>query len=513
MPLNLSEADSKKLKADIERWRLDPVAFVIEVFGPGYESAHGAPLVLDGWQKNFLQALVGPKRRVAAKACKGPGKTAALAWAGWWFLTTRQHPKGAATSITGDNLDDGLWTELAMWQSYSPLLIALFEHKSESIESRDHPKTWFLSKRTFRQDADKTKQAETLAGLHAAAIFLLLDEVGSYPDGVFGAADAIFNVEGVDGLIAAAGNATSIDGPLYKICTEDADKWHVEEITGDPEDPNRSSRLDMNEARAAIAKHGREDPVVMVNWLGKFPPRSGNRLLGPDDISLAERRNPPARLWHQEAKVWGLDVAGEGLDPDDAVLYPRQGPVAFTPRTWRNKKTDDLADEVATLYQEAVRDEERGKGQAPLKIFVDRTGLGRGTYDRLRSLLGNDLIIGVDFGSRASDETQYDDKATEMYCLLSEWVRDCGALPSGRPNLRRDLTSRAINTVTTKGKTRRKIESKKLLKKRGLPSPDEGDALALTFAAPVFPRRMNDVAGRHSAKARTDFNGYDALRR
>lgn len=513
MGLNLSKEDAAKLTADIERWRWDPIAFVMEVFAVGCEAARGEPLKLDGWQENFLRALVGPKRRVAAKACKGPGKTAALAWTGWWFLTTRQHPKGAATSITGDNLDDGLWTELATWRSYSPLLQSMFEHKAESIESIDHPEDWYLSKRTFRQDADKTKQAETLAGLHAPSVFLLLDEVGSYPDGVFGAADAIFNVKGVDGLIAAAGNATSIDGPLYKICTDDADKWHVEEITGDPDEPNRSRRIDEAEARAAIAKYGREDTIVMVNYLGKFPPRSGNRLLGPDDISAAERRNTPERIWKQEVMVWGLDVAGEGLDPDEAVLYRRQGPIAFTPRTWRNRKTDDLADEVTVMYAQAVSDERRGKGQAPRKIFVDRTGLGRGTYDRLRTLISSEIVIGIDFGGVALDETQYDDRATEMYCLASEWVREIGCLPSGRPNLRRDLTSRKIGTVTNHGRTRRKIESKKDLLKRGIQSPDEGDGLVLTFAAPVFPDRMGEIAARHTGHAITEFDPFEAMRR
>ena len=34
------------------------------------------------------------------KACKGPGKTAVLAWLAWNFLLTRAHPKIAVTSIT-----------------------------------------------------------------------------------------------------------------------------------------------------------------------------------------------------------------------------------------------------------------------------------------------------------------------------------------------------------------------------------------------------------------------------
>jgi hypothetical protein len=39
------------------------------------------------------------------------------------------------------------------------------------------------------------------------------------------------------------------------------------------------------------------------------------------------------------------------------------------------------------------------------------------------------------------------------------------------------------------------LEKKSDMKKRGLSSPDIGDALALTFARPVFPRGYNDWHG------------------
>jgi hypothetical protein len=47
------------------------------------------------------------------QACAGPGKSAVLAWCGWWFLSVQgsrgEHPKGIALSITGDNLKANLW--------------------------------------------------------------------------------------------------------------------------------------------------------------------------------------------------------------------------------------------------------------------------------------------------------------------------------------------------------------------------------------------------------------------
>jgi hypothetical protein len=48
--------------------------------------------------------------------------------------------------------------------------------------------------------------------------------------------------------------------------------------------------------------------------------------------------------------------------------------------------------------------------------------------------------------------------------------------------------------------------------KRGLPSPDEGDSLALTFAAPVFTSAMTEVQTQHRKVADTEFNPWDAMR-
>jgi phage terminase large subunit len=518
MPLALSLDEKRELGKLLRHWANDPVAFVYEVFGPGYEEETGKPLDLDHWQLKTLRALVphdahgscdGTRghRRIVVKACKGPGKTALLAWVGWWRLLICRHHRGAALSITGGNLRSNLWPELALWQRYSPLLSRLFEHKGDSIASRDHPKTWWLQARAFAEDADKSRQAETLAGLHNDYVTILPDEVGSYPYGVIDAANAIFNVKDQDCLIVAAGNATDLDGALFKICTEDADDWYIVEITGDPDDPDRSPRIDIDEARRLIAKRGRTDPVVMVNILGKFPPRGGNKLLGPDDVTAAMRRRVHPRAHERDPWVWGLDVAGEGLDPDEAVLYKRQGALLMAPLVWWNIATDLLAEKVAFEYQ---RDKKAGK--APKKIFVDRGGIGRGTRDRLRTLLTGEVVVGVDFGENALDEEEYADRRTEMWCLGAEWVRHVGCLPDV-PELRRDLTAPNIGTESnTSHGTRRLLESKKKMLARGLPSPDHGDGFCLTFAAPVVSDAMDQALGRTGGTVETEFDPWEALR-
>ena len=97
----------------LRAWKRDPPRFVRDVFG----------VTPDPWQDEVLAAF--PRnQRLAMKACKGPGKTAVLAWLAWNFLPTNEDAKIAATSVSADNLADNLWTEMAKWQAKSPLLAA-----------------------------------------------------------------------------------------------------------------------------------------------------------------------------------------------------------------------------------------------------------------------------------------------------------------------------------------------------------------------------------------------------
>ena len=70
-----------------------------------------------------------------------------------------------------------------------------------------------------------------------------------------------------------------------------------------------------------------------------------------------------------------------------------------------------------------------------------------------------------------------------MWGNVKDWLNAGGALPDD-PELRADLIGVEYGYTAT-GKIQ--LEKKEDMKKRGLASPDIGDALALTFAHPVRP--------------------------
>lgn len=478
MPIDAQEQATRDLLA---RWAKDPVTFVREAF-------HAEP---DDWQIDVLRA-VATHNRIAMQACKGPGKSCVDAWIAWWFLLTRPMCKVACTSISGDNLADGLWTEMAKWQQKNAWLVERFVWTKTRIFAREFPETWWMSARTWSQSADSQKQADTLAGLHADFILFLLDEVGGIPDGVMAAAEAGMST-GIECKMVISGNPTHLSGPLYRAVTQERHLWYVVEITGDPDDPKRSKRISVDWARQQIEKYGRDNPWVLVNVFGKFPPASINSLLGVEDVLAAMKRSYKQPDLAKSARVIGVDVARQG---DDAtVLFPRQGLAAFPPIMMRNADSLQIAGRLAKAREK----------WEPDAVFVDASGgWGWGAIDQYRQL-GHDCVP-VEFAGKPADD-QYYNKRTEMYFLLAQWVKSGGALPDV-PELVGELTE---PTYTFKG-DRMLLEPKEQIKERLGRSPDYGDALALTFAAPVAPRsKPEDIVPGAKERREAVQHDYDPL--
>lgn len=445
-----------KLKA----WRTNPVQFVREAFG-------AEP---DAWQADVLMAF--PKeQRIAMKACKGPGKSTVEAWLAWNFLATRPHPKIAATSISADNLRDGLWTEMAKWKAKSPFLDETFEWTKERIFSKEFPETWWMSARSWAKSASREQQADTLSGLHADHLLFVIDEAGGVPGGVMAAAEAGLST-GRECKLILAGNPTHLEGPLYDACNRDRGNWFVVEITGDPDDPKRSPRISEQWAREQIEKYGRENPWVLVNVFGKFPPTSLNSLLGPEEVREAMNRNPKPDTFSWAQKRLGIDVARFG--DDRTVIFPRQGLVAFPPHVMRGARTTDIAAKVATAIAQWGAEME----------FVDDTGhWGHGVIDNL--IAADYSPVGIQFHGPASDP-RYRNKRAEMWMNMADWVKRGGSLPP-IPELVGELTSPTY--FFNQGKLQ--LEDKDQIKARIGRSPDLADALALTFSMPDQPGKTD----------------------
>jgi len=474
----------------IARWRRNPVAFVRENFG----------VEPDAWQVDALMAFADPKLpRLSLQACAGPGKSAVLAWMGLNFLSCYgepgDHPKGLAVAITADNLKANLWPEYSKWMQRSPFLSSKFTWTSERIYQNDFKSTWFLEARSWPKTASPEEQGKTISGLHGGYVLVQADESGAIPATVARAAEQIHSTNPKFGKVVQAGNPLSREGMLY--AAAGSEMWHVIRITGDPVDPKRSPRISLEWAEKQIKAHGRDNSWVKAYILGEFPPSSLNALIGPEEVRAAMER---AVLTEAQLKgsprILGVDVAREG--DDASVIMQRYGRVAFKPQVMRNVDSLQGAGQVAALWRD-------WKAHA---AFVDNTGgFGGGWVDQLR-VLGHSPVP-IHFAG-APNDLRFANRRAEMWWNMVQWIREGGVLPNV-PELVAELCT---PTYFFKG-DRIQIEDKDQIKLRLGRSPDIADALALTFAAPVFvPSELDEALAQvysrgHGRSAEERSRGHD----
>jgi phage terminase large subunit len=98
-------------------------------------------------------------------------------------------------------------------------------------------------------------------------------------------------------------------------------------------------------------------------------------------------------------------------------------------------------------------------------------------------------------------------KVDEMWWNMAQWLRK-GAIPDEQ-EIEDDLVGREYGYTTDNAI---RLEKKDDMKKRGLASPDNADALALTFAYAVAPRvaemEQSERAQRRHMRSRDRATGY-----
>lgn len=476
----------------IAKWRRDPLLFVREVF----------KVEPDLWQAEALELLGKPgRKRLAMKACAGPGKTAVLAWAGWHrlvcFARGTEHPKGIAVSITGDNLRRNLWAEIARWRNASPFLQRAFEWTGSRIFARDHAETWFLSATSWPKTADLETIGRTLSGLHSRFPFYLIDESGDIPPNLLRSAEqGLSSCE--DGLIVTAGNTTSQTGLLYEVSVRlrgewDEGKWAVLSITADPDAPNRTPRVDIEWARQQIKAYGRDNPWVMAYVLGQFPPGSINALLSVEEVEAAMKRSPQAGSFEWAVKRIGVDVARFG--DDRTVHFPRQGLAALQPAIMRHTRGSAVSVDIANRTMNMMNDL-----GAEESFFDDTVGWAHGAVDVLRA--AGRPVYAIQF-DKPSGNPRYVNMRAQMWMEMAEWIKGGGCMPQ-IPEMVAELTTPTY--FFSGGKFQ--IEAKDQVKKRLGRSPDLADALGLTFALPDTPANVRKGMNERKRERLEEYDPY-----
>ena len=175
--------------------------------------------------------------------------------------------------------------------------------------------------------------------------------------------------------------------------------------------------------------------------------------------------------------IIGVDPAGMG--PDRTSIAWRKGHAILKVQSRRGLDTMEVAGWVASI----IRKDE------PDQVNIDVGGLGVGVYDRLKEQGFN--VTAVNFGGKPLEPAPLgEDGRAAGGCANRRaelWQNMKRALEAGRfklPNsdsLQADLVSTGYRFDSA---GRLLLESKQDMRKRGVGSPDEADAVALCFSTP-----------------------------
>jgi hypothetical protein len=217
-------------------------------------------------------------------------------------------------------------------------------------------------------------------------------------------------------------------------------------------------------------------------YLCDFTAASENTLIPIDLVDKAMARSLPLSTYFASPVVLGVDPARFG--DDRFVVVIRQGLCVRHIQQMNDVDTMTGAGIVSSLIE----------SWHPAATLVDSIGVGAGVADRLRQL--GYRVIDVNSGNKAGKSTKYFNKRAEMWDLMRLWLLDGAALPDNS-ELRSDLVAPQFEYDP---RNRLKLEKKESMKERGLPSPDLGDALAMTFALPVSTKRTPQLLERISKR-------------
>lgn len=486
--------DHDLLIAQLAEFSSDPYGFVLWAYPWGETGELARYSGPEPWQRELLESIGAGVRSVEEAIAEamargedvesspilegrtsghGIGKSACVSWIMDWAQSTMADTKGVVTANTENQLKTKTWAEFAKWHRLS-VTKSLFKMTATARFSvdPDHEKTWRIDMVPWSE-----KNMEAFAGLHnqGRRILIVFDEASAIADPIWETTEGALTDKNTQIIWCAFGNPTRNSG-RFRECFHGgkfAHRWNTRTI-----DSREVSITNKTTLQKWIDDYGEDHDFVRVRVRGMFPKSDAASFIPLESAREATRRDLPAG--NSAPWVLGVDVARFG--DDSTIIYPRKGVDARSqpPLVLRKVSTVQVATAVFQMFHRLDA----------VAVFVDGGGIGGGVVDQLNAM--GLPVYEVTFGG-ASDNAdnagrgeKYLNKRAEIWGSLRRFL-DRGCIPEAVSGYEGNFIEELCGpTFTYSREDFIQLESKKDLRRRGLPSPDLADALACTFAYPTL---------------------------
>jgi hypothetical protein len=468
----------------VASYALDPLGFVYFAFPWGEAGTELADATGPrDWQRELLAEL-GRRLRdghelghllpilMARASGHGVGKSTFAAWVILWGLSTMPNARVVVTANTDSQLRTKTWPEVTKWLRlminsdwFKATATAVFSAQAER-------------ERLWRADAIpwSEENTEAFAGLHnkGRRVILIFDEASAIADRIWEVSEGALTDEDTEIIWLAFGNPTRNTGRFRECFGRLRHRWdhgHIDSRL--VEGTNKAQLLQW------VRDYGEDSDFVRVRVRGVFPHAGSMQFISSGLVEAAASADRNVPWIRDEPLIMGVDVARFG--DDASVIRFRQGRDArkISPIKLHGADTMELAARIADESDLHRID----------AIFIDGGGVGGGVVDRCRQM--GLKVTEVQFGAK-SDRAPvgqdrsigYANKRAEIWGAMRDWLS--GGAIDNDPELIADLTGVEYGYVLRDGRDAIRLERKEDMKRRGLASPDNGDALAVTFAYPVL---------------------------
>lgn len=430
------------------------------------------------WQSEIMdeiaQHLLNPETRydplrIAVGSGHGIGKSACMGMVSNWAMSCWRGARVVVTANTEGQLRTKTSPEIGTWFRNS-ISARLFDVDTLSIKPRETSTLpWVMDFVPWSEH-----NTEAFAGLHAEGriILLLMDEASAIADKIWEVAEGAMTDKNTVIIWLAFGNCTRNVGRFRECFRKYRHRWTTKQI--DSRDVEGTNKKFLNEL---VDTYGVDSDFVKVRVRGMFPSAASRQLIPTHLVDTALGKHLPKSSYDFAPTILTCDPAWTG--DDELVIGLRQG-LKFEILDAIPKNDNDIfiANKLA-LYEDKYEAD---------AIFID---LGYGTgIKSAGDTMGRSWKL-INFADPAPTKGHKNMRAF-MWDSGVTWLEEGGAIPDD------DVLYQDLIGVETKPTLNGSVQllSKEDMKKLGLPSPNRGDAWALSFARPVTKKNRIDEAYR-----------------